>query len=381
MSQALSAENSKVAVLVSFSGAGGVERMMAHLCEGMAEAGARVDLLVIRDRSRYLAAVPDTVRVRKLRASHAATALPELTRYLRRERPDALLAAKDRANRVAILAGRLAGGGTHVAVRMGTHVSASLAGDAPIKQWIWQRAIRLFYGRADAVICNSRGIAADLATIARLPEDRITVIKNPVITPRLDVLAHAPPPHPWLIDPAVPVILGAGRLTRQKDFPTLIRAFSLLRRRRVCRLLIIGEGADRGRLLDLAAHLDVADAVDLPGFVDNPYAYMRKASLFVLSSIWEGAPNVLVEAMACGTPVAATNCPSGPMEILDGGRHGPLTPPGDPVALAGAMDRVLTAPPPPEAMRAAVAEYTVENSARSYLRALLGKRHAAFHRP
>ncbi len=360
---------------MSFSGQGGVERMMLNLCEGLILLGNPVDLLLIKDRSRHLETAHPDIRIIKLRASHALSALPELICYLRRVRPSALLSAKDRANRIAIAGRHLAGVPTRLAVRMGTHVSASLEGRPDIVKTLWRSMIRFFYGRADEIVGNSRGIVDDLSAIAGLPMARMTVIPNPVVTDRMAALAAWPVSHPWFMEGEPPVILGSGRLTRQKDFATLIRAFAQVRQERRCRLVVLGEGRDRAMLEELAGELGVQKDVDLPGFVDNPYAFMAKASLFALSSIWEGAPNVLVEALALGVPSVATDCPSGPAEILAGGRYGRLVPPGNAGAMARALLETLETPPEAGFLREAVAEYGMAVSSRRY-RDLLLKRPA-----
>lgn len=368
-------ENGRIAVFVSFSGQGGVERMMLNLCEGLILLGHPVDLLLIKNRSRYLSTAHPDIRIIKLRASHALSALPELILYLKRVRPAALLSAKDRANRIAIAARTLAGVPTRLAVRMGTHVSASLAGKPQIVTALWRWMIRCFYRRADEIVGNSKGIIEDLKTITGLPAARMTVIRNPVITDRMMALAAEPVDHPWFKADEPPVILGSGRLTRQKDFPTLIRAFANVRRRRPCRLVILGEGRDRAMLESLADELDVSKDMDLPGFVDNPYAYVAKSAVFALSSVWEGAPNVLVEALALETPSVATDCPSGPAEILAGGRHGKLVPPGDADALGQAIFETLENPLNGDMLKNAVVEYSMAVSSRRY-RDLLLKRPA-----
>ncbi len=365
-------KNERIAVFLSFSGQGGVERMMLNLCEGLISLGHPVDLLLIKDRSRYLTTAHPDIRIVKFRASHALSALPELVRYLRRVRPAALLSAKDRANRIAIMGRRLAGVPTRLTVRMGTHVSASLEGKPDIVKTLWRSMIRFFYGRADGIVGNSMGIVDDLSAIAGLPMARMTVIPNPVVTDRMAALAAQPVSHPWFVEDEPPVILGSGRLTRQKDFATLVRAFAQVRQDRRCRLVILGEGRDRAMLEGLAGELGVEKDVDLPGFVDNPYAYMAKASLFALSSIWEGAPNVLVEALALGVPSVATDCPSGPAEILAGGRYGKLVAPGDPEALARAIDDAFENPMNAERLKSAVVEYGMEISSRRYRDLLLG---------
>jgi glycosyltransferase involved in cell wall biosynthesis len=194
------------------------------------------------------------------------------------------------------------------------------------------------------------------------------VVRNPVITSQLLTAAEAPAPHPWLEDSGIPVILGAGRLTLQKDFQTLLKAFAQLRKNRPCRLIILGDGRQKSPLTELAEQLGISADLAFPGFTSNPYAYMRRADLFALSSRWEGSPNVLTEAMALGIPVVSTDCPSGPNEILDQGRIAPLVPVGDHQALAEAMLQVLDSPPKKERLRDAVTDYHAEISASNYLK-------------
>ncbi len=362
----------RIAVLISFSGAGGVERMVLNLVEEFARRGYGVDLLLIRAQGEHLRDLPDAVNVVRLGVEHTLAAVRPLARWLRAERPPVLLVAKDRAGRAALLARRLAGVDTRIVIRLGTNLSAALEGRGWLKRVSRTVPMRLIYRMAEQVIAVSRGVAEDTARVTGLAPERIAVAHNPVITPRLLALSREAVEHPWLAPGhEVPVVLGAGRLTRQKDFPTLLRAFARLRERRRCRLVILGEGGDRPKLEALAAELGVAEDFDLPGFAANPYAWMAAADLFVLSSRWEGSPNVLTEAMACGTPVVSTDCPSGPRETLDQGRHGPLVEVGDVAGLARAMETVLADPPPAEAMRAAVADFSVERSADEYL-AILG---------
>ncbi len=366
-----SQQKPKIAIFVSFSGTGGVERMIINLCEGLAARDCQVDLLLIKSDSPYVEALSSVVRIIKLGGSHTLTSLFPLIGYLRRERPTALLAAKERANRVAILATQLAGVPTRVVVRLGTTVSAALTGKSRIRRWLWHLPMRYFYPRADAVVAVSQGVADDLLQITGIPAKQVQVISNPVVTSDLPTLARQPSPHPWLDDAGPPVIVAVGRLTRQKDFPTLIKAFALLRKAMPCRLIILGSGGDGDSLLALADQLEVTRDLQLPGFVTNPYAYMSRAALFVLSSIWEGSPNVLTEALALGLPVVATDCPSGPREILAEGRYGRLVPMGDAPALAKAMQATLASPPSPAHQQSAARAYTVEESSRRYLETLL----------
>ncbi|MFZ0131803.1 MAG: glycosyltransferase [Desulfobacterales bacterium] len=363
----------RIAIFASFSGVGGVERMLLNLAEGLLGCGCRVDLLMIKSSSLHLETVPPGLNIVKLRANHTWGSLPELAGYLRRTRPDAFLSAKNRANQVAILARRLARSPARLAVRMGTHTSTAIAGRGKFKKALWHLPIRLLYRQADDIVAVSEGVKKDLLHITGLPPARITVIANPVVANRIYELAAAPTPHPWFKDTQVPVILGAGRLTRQKDFPTLVRAFARVRVARACRLIILGDGNGRQELMSLARQLGVDRWIDLPGFSPNPYAYLRRAALFALSSLWEGSPNVLTEALALGTPVVATDCPSGPREILKDGLIGRLVPVGDAEALAAAILDTLCAPPDEALLKGATRDYTVEYSSRRYLELLVGR--------
>ena len=205
-----------------------------------------------------------------------------------------------------------------------------------------------------------------MAGATGIPAGSITTIHNPVVMPDIRTRAVMPAEHPWLSDGGPAVVLAAGRLSREKDFPTLIRGFALLAARRPCRLVILGEGEQRAALDQLATSLRVADRVSLPGWVENPFAFMSRASLFVLSSIYEGLPSVLVEAMACGCPCISTDCPAGPAEILEDGRLGPLVPIGDAGALADAMERVLERPPDPRGLRERAEDFSGEASVAAY---------------
>jgi glycosyltransferase involved in cell wall biosynthesis len=338
--------------------------------ECFAEEGLALDVLAIRADSAHLGALPAGVRLIDLGVRHSGLAVLPLARYLRQHRPGAMLVAKDRAIRAAVLGRGLAGVRTRIVGRLGTNLSAALEGRSGLARWLRVAPMRLFYPRVEHVVCVSQGVLEDTRALTGLPAERLSVIRNPVVTPRLSALAGEAVDHPWANDPVVPLILGAGRLTEQKDFPTLVRAFARLRKERPARLVILGDGRQRGLLESLAAELGVAADVALPGFTPNPYAWMARARLFVLSSAWEGSPNVLTEALALGLPSVSTDCPSGPREILAGGRWGPLVAVGDDAALAAAMAATLDAPQPAEALRAAVAEYTRDAAAAAYLRAL-----------
>lgn len=316
---------------------GGAERAMLNLAQGFAERGLAVDLVLAKAEGPYLSQIPLGVRMVNLGASRVLTSLPSLVRYLRRERPKALLSALDHANVVALWAQKLSGVPVRVVVSVHSTPSQAAANAKSLRARFMPFWIRSFYPWAHTIVAVSQGVAEDLVRLSGLPKEKVRVIYNPVVTPELYARAEEHLEHPWFAPGEPPVVLGVGRLTAAKDFSTLIRAFSLVRQERLARLMILGEGEERPKLEALIRELGLDNDVALPGFVENPYKYFKGARVFVLSSRWEGFGNVLVEAMALGTPVVSTDCPSGPSEILEGGKWGRLVSVGDVEALARAI--------------------------------------------
>jgi glycosyltransferase involved in cell wall biosynthesis len=269
------------------------------------------------------------------------------------------------ANLVALWAARLAGRVTPVVVTEHNTMSQANQHENLVARSLWPFLLRRFYPWASGVVAVSRGAADDLARTSGFPRNQVEVVYNPVITSSIMALAKQEPGHPWFAPGQPPVILGVGRLTRQKDFPTLIRAFAEVRRHREVRLIILGEGEDRSALEALIRQLGLSEDVALPGF-QNAMAYMANSALFVLSSAWEGLPTVLIEALAAGARVVSTDCPSGPREILQDGKLGALVPVGDAPALARAMQDALERPAGPVPLEA-LKPYTMDAAVDHYL--------------
>lgn len=346
---------------------GGAERMVVNLAVGLSERGVRVDLVLANAVGPYLTQVPDHVSVVDLKRNGVAAALPALSRYLRREAPQVLVSTLHHSSVVAFLAARLARRGTRFYIREANTVSLRRTRGFQPRRWLIARLLRWAYRGADGIITVSNGVADDLARHRGIPRSKLASLSNPVVTPDVVVAASEEPDHAWFTSDAAPVILGVGRLHPQKNFAMLLRAFANVRSERDARLVILGEGPERPDLQGLARELGVEDDVSLPGFVVNPFAYMARSSVFVLSSVFEGLPGALIQAMACGCPVVATDCPSGPAEILEQGRFGALVPPGDTAGLAAAIGRTLDAPLASETLRAASQRYAVDVVVDGYL--------------
>jgi len=382
---------------------GGLEQVTLTLIQAFVAQGYQVDLVLEHRSGAYLALLPVQVRCVALEsgskweacrrlllcwpgeglrlaarmiwrsADHIPLArLLSLARYMEQERPDVLFASAGRSPFVALWAKRIARDACRVVIAEHSTFSARLKA-ARHDQHAYRRKryrkelIGRLYSRADALVAVSTGVADDLVKTANVSRDAIEVIHNPVVTAELLSAAEHTPQHEWFLDPDIDVVLAAGRLAPEKQFEQLIAAFAeLCSDRPEFRLLIVGEGPERDRLTRCVHELQLEQRVSMPGWVDNPYALMRHSRLFVLCSRFEGLPVALIEALACGCPVVATDCPSGPREILDDGRYGQLVPVGDVPALAAAISLELDNPHAPEELQARSQYFSEERAVTAY---------------
>ena len=350
---------------------GGAERAMVNLAKGLDRAGVEVDLLVASATGAYASAIPDGVRLVDMGRKRVVSCLPDVVLYLRRRRPVAVVSALPAPNVVAVLARAIAGTPTRVVTSIHSTLSENTDYASSPMVALYTKMVGLAYRWSDNVACVSEGVARDAGRVLGMDPDRFVVTYNPVVDDELTTLAKAP--VEGLGDGGdAAVLVAVGRLGPTKGFDTLIDAVALLRERRPAHLYVAGEGPSRGELEAQALRLGVAGAVSFLGFVNNPYALVARASAFVMASRYEGLSNVLIEAMAVGTPVVATDCPHGPREILEGGRHGPLVPVGDAQALARAIERVLDAPPSAATLKARAADFSVDAVTQRYVDVLFG---------
>ena len=322
---------------------GGAERMMVNLANALVETeNVKVDFVLVRNIGVYISLISPKIRVIPLNTRKVAFSIPALVRYIDRTSPDAMLSTLVHCNIAALIAKKLSRTKTLFLIREANRLQLNQKNLRFLLIRLSYRLIKFIYPWADAVFAVSKGVATELQDKIPAISNKLIVMNNPVITSLLYNLSTIEVNHPWLLDNTTPVILGVGRLNKQKNFPLLINAFSRVVSTLSARLIILGEGPERTALEELIVSLNLNEKVALPGFNENPYAYMSRASVFVLSSDWEGSPNVLVEAMALGTPVIATDCPSGPAEILENGKFGFLVPVDNVALLADAIIQSIT---------------------------------------
>lgn len=373
-----SAPEARIAFFVPVLHGGGAERNLVDLAVEAAHRGLAPDLLVIRALGHYLESLPAAVRlielcpagridgrVKWLRCATYAKTLRALVRYLRAG-PCMLISTTASLYGMALIVKRYLVKDVTLVVFQPFHFSEYFA-VTNRRDRLLLRMLRRLLPVADAVAANSQGALEDLKRQVPAAAHLMRCIRNPVVTRDHAARAQQPVAHAWFGAGQPPVILAAGRLVPLKDHATLLKAFAVVLRERPARLVILGEGPERNRLTALAASLGIAAAVDLPGFQRNPLAWMAQAQVFAHTSVTEGSPNVLVQALACGTPVVSTDCPTGPREILRDGALGRLVPVGDWRALAHAMLSTLDDPVRPEVLIARADDFTVQSAFDRYL--------------
>jgi len=359
----------RLAIAGFLGGTNAVSRIMATIIRGVRHTGVEVDLLLppgcpVDDHN-----LGGEVGIFPLQPSDDRLALADLRAYFRERNPQAVLSNRDRAS--ALLAQMSPGERPRTVLRIGTNVIEKLRRQNPVARFLTRRRLTEVFAAADALVGISDGGCAALRELLSGREaPPIHRIYNSIDLDEVERLAAEPVSHPWLKKKETPVILSVGRLVGAKDFPTLLKAFRRVRDRLDCRLVILGEGRQRAKLEHLVRRLDLQGQVDMPGFEQNPFATMRRADVFVLSSVFEGFGNVLTEALATGLPCVATDCRSGPREILGDGRYGRLARVSDPSDLADAILETLMHPPDAALLQEAIGRFAPETAVEAYLRVL-----------
>lgn len=360
-------QTAKLAIFMPSLRGGGAERVVVNLISEMINYCEDIDLVLVRAEGPYLHQVPESVRIVNLGSSSVFLSLPKLVCYLRRERPKFLLSIMDHCNIVALVARLLSCVPVKVLISIHNTLSRATLYEKNVRGKLIPVLARVLYRYADKIIAVSQGVADDLRRVFKTELTNLTVIYNPVIMPELFKMAVSSEGNQHIISSNDKIVLGVGRLSHAKDFKTLIRAFHVVSHHADAKLIILGEGEERPFLEDLIRELRLADKVFLAGFTKNPYSIMKAASVFVLSSIYEGLPTVLIEALALELPVVSTDCESGPKEILESAGVGVLVKIGDIKGMADAILASLNGENTPCTDSDKWKIFTVEHATKRYL--------------
>lgn len=336
----------------------GVPLAQIRMAQALADRGHRVDLLVGHvpaDSPAQELAQLRGVNVVVLGRRRVSAMIPPLMKYFRRERPDLVFSAQDHLNTAVLVCAILTGAKSKISASSRTTPLYAYPANPFRKSWWLYRLMRKVTWRADALTCVSAEMAEQYRAMSG--DHRYVCVHNIVSTPRRRERMTEPFAHPWFAEGSIPTLVAAGGLLEVKGFDILLRSVALLRERRPVRLILLGEGPERDRLEKLTESLGLADCVLLEGEVENPLVYFARADAFVLSSRFEGMPNVLIEAMMAGCTPVATDCRTGPSEVITDGKTGYLVPVGDPEALAAAIERALISPIAPDALRRATGPF------------------------
>jgi glycosyltransferase involved in cell wall biosynthesis len=364
-------KNNGISILLPDLRGGGAERVALNLANSFVRRGQSVDMVLLSATGEFLPELDPRVRVIDLNVGRVRLAIIPLVHYLHHARPAALLACMWPLTVIAVWARTLSRVPTRMVVAEHCAWSRSELLSRLTVGWQVRTSMHHFFPKADAIVAVSQGAADDLARFSGVDRNSISVIYNPVVgDAELQPTFFSDEPQGWCAG-AHRRVLAVGTLKAIKDYATMLNAFAVLRRRVDARLLLLGEGECRSALEAQAKALGIADSVFMPGFVANPSPYYQHADLLVLSSTSEGFGNVIVEALATGTPVVSTDCPNGPREILADGKFGRLVQVGDVEALAGAMEESLVSEHDRAALMARAQDFSVDKAAKRYLELLL----------
>lgn len=335
----------KVMFFLPSLGGGGAERTVIQLANSFAEQGLNIHLGVCDvkgDKAKLLPEVSPKIQLVNFNCGRVVNSITPLKMKLKAEQYDCLVATQTHTNIVASIAKKLAGVQTALIFREVSTPSKNLKLQG-VAKFVLKTLVNWTYPMAQQVVCVSKGVEADFREYYSYKKNNLSTIYNPVLDDAYFEKLKAPVTHRFFNNDNK-VILAVGRLTEAKNFGFVIRSFkALYDQHSETRLIILGEGELRAEFEALVSDLGLKDVVDLPGFDSNPYAYFKYASLFVLSSNWEGLPGVLIQALASKVKVVSTDCPSGPMEILDHAKFGLLVECNDQVGLTQAMQQAIFA--------------------------------------
>lgn len=331
----------KIALFLFSLNGGGSEKVLINLAEGFINNGYQVDIVLVKKEGDYKSQINESIKLIDLDVKRGLLSIFGLIKYLKNNTVDVIIAPWCHLNIMTVIAKIVSRSKCKVILTEHTVSTIDIENSKGFLAKITPKLMKTFYPMADEIVAVSQGVANNLSKLIDVPIKQINVIYNPLISKNFIADSYKEVEDEWFNNLEGKKIISVGRLSKSKDFPTLIKAFKLINEKHLANLIIIGEGEDRELLNRMIEEYGLKDKVFLPGFKDTPQKYLRKCDVFAFPSLWEGLGNVIVEAMATDLPVVCTDCPIGPREILKDGEYGKLVPIGDYVKLAEEIEKVL----------------------------------------
>ena len=336
-------ERKKILFVMISLGGGGAERVSLNILKYINREKFIPSLVLFEKKGVYLDQIPEDVAVYDLKKRSRFDFFKLIFRLAYRiypkVKPDIVVSFLSYANFISIFS-RVFSFSIKPSIVVSEHSSTSISLRLNRLKRINMLLLKNIYPLTDKIIVVSKGIKKDLIQNFNISDKKIKLIYNAINLPEIEKLSKESVTTE-LFNDDIPIVIACGRLTYEKNFPLLLNSFSKVLKKHNAKLLILGEGEEKGKLVKLSCILEIDDKVFFLGFQKNPFKYMAKSDVFVLSSIYEGFGNVIVEAMACGIPVISTDCPSGPGEIITDGVNGFLVPVGDILAMSDVILKLL----------------------------------------
>ncbi|NVN96543.1 MAG: glycosyltransferase [Bacteroidetes bacterium] len=368
--KSLENQNDKKKSLIIFTPtlSGGVGRVVSNITNGLAVLNFDVTLLVPSFDGDFSDKLSKNIKTHSFNKKRTSSCVFVLANFLKTNKPDAILSLSFHANCIAVISLMISGLSRKTLCIISEHINLaqSLSFLSPIKRFIMKAFIYTFYRKADALLAVSSGAADSMSKYSGVDRSKISVINNPVLDENFFLSINETVNHPFLNNKNIPVMITVGRFDYQKDVGTLLVSMSYIKKDRPIRLIICGDGPLKNEMEIKAKELNIYDDIDFMGFTKNPFPYIKKSDVFVLSSLYEGLPTVLIEALAIGVPIVSTDCPDGPREILNNGEYGMLVQVSNPKALSQAIIETLDSKKDIEIKESDILKYEVSFAVKKY---------------
>ncbi len=360
--------NKKIAIVLPSLVGGGAEKLAIYLANYWNDEGFSVTFVLVKKYGKLMSMVNPEIDIVDLKTEKLRSPFFTLRSHFKSNSYDVIWSGLWPLTSISILAWIFSGQKSRIFVIDHNHLSISTVKQLKFPKYLMRIILKITYPLATGIIAVSDGVKKDICMLGWLNSRLVKTIYNPAYTGRVDsyILTDKIKTELWGSG-SDKHIISVGSLKPQKNHKLLIKAFSMLENTN-SKLIILGEGELEGELHDLIDKLNLSKRVFLKGFVEDPTLWYLSADLFVLSSNWEGLPTVLIEALECGLNIVSTNCPSGPMEILECGKYGKIVPMNDAISMKNSIEIALLEGVNPKLQKRRATDFSLDKISDNYLK-------------